>query len=365
MLHHPAHSALHQGRLYVFTVPTKMTNFDNTTSPEGEGQGSSCAVKIWTKLALSEARMEFLSRLVSFDLGLREIHEMTESLTSKFRSEKSKENGDKEGVKLGREMMRMKMRDEKAFHGEMMRVRNVMRRKIVCENGENTRRTRSIIKSLRNEAMRQKTTMRMKYDKKLKFLRRKYKGEKDDDLEDPPKGLEQYKNAKIFSRLKYQIYEKDDPAVCVIGDMVISDEERQVLSLPPKFGLMARLIDTDFENDIEIGLAKLRYQLLQEIGEELSPEDEEILKNELTEAEKEDLEEKSVRAEAEARAVFHPLKKVYDNRNKRVTDLKENSRVHLPRPLNPEGEANIEMRRGVYMRLFEEFKNVNCKKNGD
>ena len=72
-----------------------------------------------------------------------------------------------------------------------------------------------------------------------------------------------------------------------------------------------------------------------------------------------------MRAEAEARAVFDPLKKVYDNRNKRVTDLKENSRVHLPRPLNPEGEANIEMRRGVYMRLFEEFKNVNCKKNGD
>ena len=154
MLNHPAHCELHPGRLFVFTVPPTMTNYDRTTSPEGEGQESSYAVKIWTKIALSEARLEFLDRLVSFDLGLREIQEMTESLTSKFRSDKSKENGDKEGVKLGREMMRMKMRDEKAYHGEMMRVRNVMRKKIVCENGENTRRTRSIIKSLRNEAMR-------------------------------------------------------------------------------------------------------------------------------------------------------------------------------------------------------------------
>ena len=142
-------------------------------------------------------------------------------------------------------------------------------------------------------------------------------GGNDDDLENPPKGLEKYKNAKIFSRLKYKKYEKEDPAVCIVGDMSISDEERQALSLPPKFGLMARLLPTDFENDIEIGLAKLRYQLQQELEEELSQEDEDILRLKLTETEKEDLEEIAVRAEAETRAVFDPLKKIYDNRNKK------------------------------------------------
>ena len=124
---------------------------------------------------------------------------------------------------------------------------------------------------------------------------------------------------------------------------------------------MARFMDIDFDTDIEIGLAKLRYQLLQELGEELSQEDEDILRIEMNETEKENLEEESLRAEAESRAVFDPLKKVYDNRNKRVTDLKENSRVHLPRPLPPGEEANIEMRRGVYMRLFQEFERDNCK----
>ena len=49
----------------------------------------------------------------------------------------------------------MKLRDEKAFHGEKMKERNEMRKKIVYENGENRRRTRTIIMSLRNEAMRQ------------------------------------------------------------------------------------------------------------------------------------------------------------------------------------------------------------------
>ena len=72
--------------------------------------------------------------------------------------------------------MRIKIRDEKAFYREKMRQRNVMRRKIMDEYGENTRKTRTIIKCLRNEAMRQKTVMRQKYEKKLEFLRQKYGG---------------------------------------------------------------------------------------------------------------------------------------------------------------------------------------------
>ena len=62
----------------------------------------------------------------------------------------------------------------------------------------------------------------------------------------------------------------------------------------------------------------------------MSPEDEAEIGRELTEIEREKLDEASVRAEAESRSVFDPLKLIYDNRNKRVTDLKENSRVHLP-----------------------------------
>ena len=87
----------------------------------------------------------------------------------------------------------------------------------------------------------------------------------------------------------------------------------------------------------------------------MSPEDEAEIRREMTEIGREKLDEASVRAEAESRSVFDPLK-LNDNRNKRVTDLKENSRVHLPRPLPPEGEAYIEMRRGVYLRMFEEYR---------
>ena len=342
-----------------------MNNYDYTTPLMGGGQELSSAVRVWTTVALCEARIEFMNRLVSFSLGLRDVQELTENMTSKFRSAKFKKIGDKESVRLGKEYMMLKLRDEKAFHAEKLRDKNEMRRKLVRKTGENTRKTRTLIDGLRNEAMREKTRMREKYDKKLRFLQAKYGGENDDEMEKTPDGLEKYKNAKIFSRLRYEKLERQEQSVCVVGDLAISDEEKLALSLPPKYGLMARLMDIDFDTDIEIGLAKLRYQLLQELGEELSKEDEDVLRKEMNETEKEILEEESLRAEAESRAVFDPLKKVYDNRNKRVTDLKENSRVHLPRPLPPGEEANIEMRRGVYMRLFQEFKRDNCKKTGD
>ena len=281
-----------------------MNIFDNITPLDGGGPELSCAVKVWTSLALSEARLEFLNRLVSFSLGLREIQELTENSTSKFRSEKFKLNKEKESVKLGKEHMILKIRDEKAFHEEKLTEKNEMRRKLVRKTGENTRRTRTIIKSLRTEAMRQKTLARDRYDKKLRFLREKYRGENIDEMEKTPEGLENYRNAKIFSRLKYDKLERQDPTICVVGDLEISEEERQALSLPPKYGIMAKLLEIDFENDLEIGLAKLRYQLLQELGEELSQEDEDILRTEITETDRVNLEEESTRAEAEARAVF-------------------------------------------------------------
>ena len=227
----------------------------NTTSPDrGEGQESSYATKVWTTLALSEARLDFLSRLVSFHLCVREVEEITENVTSKFRSEQFKEQKKKESVKLGKEFMRIKIRDEKAFYKEKMRLRNEIRRKIMDEYGENTRKTRNIIKCLRDEAMRQKIVMRQKYERKLEFLRQKYGvGKYEDKLEKIPKGLEGYNNAKVFSRLEYEKMEKMDPCVCVVGDLDISENEKLALSLPPKFGLMARLMETNFEHDVEIG----------------------------------------------------------------------------------------------------------------
>ena len=66
---------------------------------------------------------------------------------------------------------------------------------------------------------------------------------------------------------------------------------------------------------------------------------------------------------AQSRQIFDPVEKTFDDRKRRVTDLRVCSRVTLPRPLQPADEANIEMRRNAQNKIIREYreKNVNLK----
>ena len=60
--------------------------------------------------------------------------------------------------------------------------------------------------------------------------------------------------------------------------------------------------------------------------------------------------------EAKCRQVFDPIGRTFDFRKKRATDLKENSRVTLPKCLPIEDEACIETRRKTYLGEFNDYK---------
>ena len=81
----------------------------------------------------------------------------------------------------------------------------------------------------------------------------------------------------------------------------------------------------------------------------------------MTEAEKLKFEE----MEAVGRQVFDPGAKTFNYNKQRVTDMPENTRVTLPRPLKPESEAAIEIRRSVHTKTFKEFMDKYCDKNGE
>ena len=56
---------------------------------------------------------------------------------------------------------------------------------------------------------------------------------------------------------------------------------------------------------------------------------------------------------------------MYDERKRKVTDLKECSRVTLPKPLPAKEEAEIEMRRTVLGKLYKEYKKEFCDEHGN
>ena len=154
---------------------------------------------------------------------------------------------------------------------------------------------------------------------------------------------------------KFEEIELDKVEVTMIGDVVISEEEKSVLKLQHKFAVLSKLDPVEMETDLELGFGKGRYTPLAEI--EGKRKDEEEIDDETR--------EKMEEQEAICRQVFNPLEKTFDFKRKRTTDLKENSRVMLPKPLPTSWEAGMETRRRSHLSMFNTYKEKNCNKFGD
>ena len=119
----------------------------------------------------------------------------------------------------------------------------------------------------------------------------------------------------------------------------------------PKFSVLQKLPKDALDRDKELAFTKVRMQLNKEKEEQVEDED----AVEMTEKEQERCDE----LDAQCRQIFDPVEKVFDDRKRRVTDLKECSRITLPKPMKEIDEALIEIRRDVIGKIFEEHRDAN------
>ena len=96
--------------------------------------------------------------------------------------------------------------------------------------------------------------------------------------------------------------------------------QKKVLRLHPKFSVIQQLPEDALDLDGELAFAKVRMQISKETEEKIDGDAIEI-----TEEEQEKLDELG----AQCRQIFNPIEKTYDDHKRRVTDLKECSRVSL------------------------------------
>ena len=94
------------------------------------------------------------------------------------------------------------------------------------------------------------------------------------------------------------------------GGTTISEDEEQLLSLPPNFSIYDRVDSTECEAQVEKGLSKLRWTLQKKARQEEEGNEEE--------------------EEQAARSYFDPESRTFDFRNMRGTDLPFNKRITLP-----------------------------------
>ena len=283
------------------------------------GTDPSSAWKTWVATAASEMRLGLLDDLEPLELGFCEVEDYVMDLRLKLRSTvlKKSKNSERQIVK---EAMKLKRRDEKEYHQELTKERNDWRREMKLQLGENSRSYRYVIKYLRGEARKEKEWYKTKYENKIEHLKRKYKEDEETKLDEIPDDLADYGQVSVFDRGKFNAKESEKYEITCIGEVTLSDDEKELLRLHPKFAILTDFKEVDLEWDRELGFGKLRYQLSRENEEKL---DDEV---QITEEEREKFEI----MEGKTRQVYDPETKTFDLGKQRVTDMEDNSRVSLP-----------------------------------
>ena len=95
-------------------------------------------------------------------------------------------------------------------------------------------------------------------------------------------------------------------------------------------------------------------------------DDENVMKRrkQLTNDELDEL-EKLEEIEAEGRRIYDPINRIFDHGNKRCTDMVENKKVNLPKPVDCFSESSMKMLYDKIIKTFYKYRAKKCTENGD
>ena len=235
--------------------------------------------------------------------------------------------------------MKLKLADEQMSRRELVKVRTNMKKGLAEKyQGDKSRGFKRAVNYLRQEARKVKLELQEKYKMKVEHLKNKYRKQAEDLAEEVPEDMSDYADLSVFKQQKYDEIEEEKYEVLTIGEVSLSEEEKQVLRLHNKFSVLENLKFGDLDGEQEASIAKLRMEKVKDQEYEGYTPEERLEDEEIT---------------AKGRMIFDPCTKVFDGRKRRVTDLKECTRITLPKPLNPEDEAKIEVRRKTQKEVFE------------
>ena len=321
--------------------------------------------KTWTQIAACEERIQLMKKLLKLEVGMAEIEELGLNINSKFKSLAFKnriKNGEVVSKEVLKEIMILKLRDEKKYLGELISEQKEMRRMIDSELQKNSRPARRLLKEFREESARTRKECRKKYDDKIEHLKRKYRHNEEEREKNIPSDMEEISELRIFDKNRYEEIELESYDIKIIGDVELEENEMKVLKLHPKFAILPRLQEGGLDVDEEMANAKLRMQISKEM-EERKDQNKEMIEEEEEKSEEEKVAD--LELEARTRQVFDPVEKKYDERRRRATDLKECSRTTLPKPLPANEEAKIEIRKEIHRDIYDRYRRENCDKFGN
>ena len=333
---------------------TNKNSYSETSTNEGPDFGN--LSRLWEKLATCESRLEMMGRMLKRNIGFNETEDFVNRIEKKITDRDSIRGVNRRTQKLKETTMTIKISDERKRHSKLVREKNAAKRMVIEKSEGDREKVRKILRKLRKVGKRKKRELREKNNRKIEHLVKKQNEREEKNkiwrMEGITTEVRELQETSAFREEKFDNISEEKTETCTVGGVEIDECEKELLKLHPKFAVRTKLDREQFELDLECGFAKLRW----EIGKD---EEEEKSSNVGEKADKEQRvesieEEEMVTARNEM--VFDPIEKEYDARKMKVTNLAENTRITLPKPLKPIHEAEIEIRRKEYIKVYEKYR---------
>jgi hypothetical protein len=198
-----------------------------------EGMDPSVNKKTWQDLAATEMRLQLMSDLVKYNVGLADVEEFNIDLRNNLRNLPSERATVIQNSRLVRAAMSVKIYDEQVTRTKLIRARNIARTKMMNTLGRNTRKYRTVIKNLRQDARVTKEEFKKAYNQKMEHLKLKYRETEEEKLDKVPREIEEYITLSIFDRDKFENLEELTYEITCLGELYLSPKEKSILRLHP------------------------------------------------------------------------------------------------------------------------------------
>ena len=247
------------------------------TTSDSTAPGESELCRMWHVCMEAEERSRFLAEMRRRGLGTADVEEHSLQ-QSKLRKNASMKRRNIVNI---RNEMGDKLRDARMEEGKSRRARDTARREFEREHGRTSDKVKKAIKRIKEKTVTARTKVKVKFRQRMEHLEEKYAPRTNNNI---PEDLLKYSEAGVFNNNETWGDDNKEQEVIIIGNVVLSEEERSVLQLPPKFGIMDKLSDELAEVELQSSSAKHRWEASKLEEEELigmSGEEEERNKAEM------------------------------------------------------------------------------------
>ena len=306
-------------------------------------------MKLHLDVVRAEQRVKFLKKLSVLGVGTNRIEENQ----IKARKELVKDTGRRVNDIV--DEMERKLKDAS---GKRWR-RDSWRKEVETRPDYDSGKVQRMVRRMKTEADVVRKEIDDKNSKSIRFKTKKWeietKNVKEENLFKNEERLKGYEGISVFGGAYKEENGIEFRGVNVVGNIVLSAEERLVLENNPKLAIISKLDEENLDKELEMAACKVRWDISSNPDKFGIEENDQKVNAAEKDRDVEDVKDKmSEKIEAEARQIYDPITKTLSFSKQKATDSKTNTHIYLPKAAKLKLETGFQFKKEKLMDMARE-----------